>query len=465
MDKVPTLTVSETFSLLFLRSASGDHRQRRLIGIAQGLVTGIGNKVIGLVVNLLSIPLTIGYLGPERYGIWITIGSLLAWMSLTDFGLGLGFNTAIATAVGQGRLDVVRQHISTAFALLTGIAILVGLMGLIAWPWIDWSSLFGAKTPLAQSEIGPAIAVAITFWLLQFPLTVTNRVYNAHQEGRLANYWGGFGNVLSLVVLFAVTKTQGGLVWLVISMSGSGLAINIVSTIWLFLYHKPLLAPHRRHVSPDSMKVLTRVGGTFFLIQVLSLLVFQTDNFVVGHFLGAERVPTYSITYSLFNYCLLIQTMIFSYMWVAYSEAIARKDIAWVKRTFHVTLAAGTLLTLCLAIALGFVAKPFIAWWAGASVTPPMSLVLWMAAWAVVNAFTSPIACLLAAAAHLRNQTIYSAIACVSNIALTITLVHRWGVTGVIAGTVISYVVFICIPTLIDVEFLIKKLTRKSLMM
>jgi O-antigen/teichoic acid export membrane protein len=154
--------------------------------------------------------------------------------------------------------------------------------------------------------------------------------------------------------------------------------------------------------------------------------------------------------------------MAFSYMWVAYTEAIARHDIAWVKRTFHFTLVTGTLLTLILAIGLAFIAQPFITWWAGPSVTPPMAFIFWMTAWAVVNGFTSPIACLLAAAAHLRNQTIYSAVACVANIALTLSLVQSWGLTGVIAGTVISYVVFICIPTLIDVEYLIRKLTRQA---
>jgi O-antigen/teichoic acid export membrane protein len=462
MVKGPTLTITDTFKLLFLHSASGDHRRRRLVSVIQGAVTGFGNKVVGLIVNFLSVPLTIGYLGPERYGIWITIGSLLAWLALSDFGLGLGFNTAIATAVGQDRLDVVRQHTSTALALLAGIAGAVGLLTLLVWPWIDWSSLFGARTPLAQAEIGPAIAAAIIFWLLQFPLSITGRVFNAYQEGRLANYWGAFGNVLSLLVLIIVTQTQGGLVWLVVAMSGTGLLVNIASTLWLFLHHRPFLAPHPKDISGTSLRMLGKVGGTFFLIQILSLLVFNTDNLIVGHFLGADQVPTYSVTYSLFNYCLIIQNMIFSYMWVAYSEAIARKDIAWVKRTFHITLAAGTLLTMAFSTGLAVIAQPFIGWWAGTSVVPPTTFVLWMATWGVINGFTSPIACLLAAAAHLRNQTIYSALACALNIALTLIFVHRWGITGVIAGTVISYAIFICVPALVDVELLIRKLEQNG---
>ena len=139
------------------------------------------------------------------------------------------------------------------------------------------------------------------------------------------------------------------------------------------------------------------------------------------------KVPIYSLTYNLFNYCLLLQTLSFSYLWVTYTEAIARGDIAWIRRTYRLCAVGGTALTLALATCLCFIAQPFIGWWAGPQVVPSMSLVVWMAAWAVVNAYTSPIACLLAAATHLRNQTICSALAAVMNLILTITMVQSWG--------------------------------------
>jgi O-antigen/teichoic acid export membrane protein len=53
---------------------------------------------------------------------------------------------------------------------------------------------------------------------------------------------------------------------------------------------------------------------------------------------------------------------------------------------------------------------------------------------------------------------IYSAVATASNIALTLYLVQRWGVAGVIAATVIAYTLMICVPALVDVKLLIKRL-------
>lgn len=452
------ISISDTFRLLFGRIQTEDHRKRRVLSIVQSVVTSLGNKVITMLVSFLSVPLTISYLGSERYGAWVTIGSVLAWLSLTDFGLGNGLNNAVTTAAGEDRPDLARMHLSNGVFLLTSIACGTGLVALAAWPFIDWGAVFGVTSPEARAEIGPAVAAALAAFLLQFPLGMAGKVYLAYQEGRIGSYWGAAGNVLSLVVLLAVTQTQGGLVWLVIALSGTSLLVNLASNLWMFLIHRPVLRPGLRHIEFGAMRPLGRVGGKFFLIQIMALVTFQTDNLVISHYLGAAHVPEYSLTYTLFSYTSLPQSVLFSYLWAAYTEAIARKDIAWVSRTFHLNLVLGMVFTALALVAIAVITKPFIGWWAGAAVVPSTALIWWMMGWSLINAFTNPIACLLASASHLRAQIIYSALSTVSNIVLSIFLVQRWGVEGVIAATVISYAFWVCIPCYVDAERLLKRL-------
>jgi O-antigen/teichoic acid export membrane protein len=299
---------------------------------------------------------------------------------------------------------------------------------------------------------------ALIIFLLQFPLAVSSKIYRAYREGRIENYWAMAGNVLSLLALLAVTHTHGGLLWLVIAICGTSLTVNLANTFWLFLWHKPFLRPRFQSIKISAMQSLVDLGGKFFLIQVLALLTFETDNLVISHYIGAAHVPEYSLTYRVFEYALLPQSLLFTYLWNAYNEAIARKDIAWVKRTFRLTLTAGMGFSTVAALGLTFIAKPFIGWWAGPAVEPNFSLIGWIVAWSLINAFTNPIACLLAAASHLRAQVIYSTVATATNIFLSIYLAQRWGVDGVIAATVISYAFFICIPAYIDANRLLKRL-------
>jgi len=268
--------------------------------------------------------------------------------------------------------------------------------------------------------------------------------------------------VLSLGSLLVVTRFSGGLVLLVLAVSGTWLVVNIATAIWLFRWHKPWLAPRLSDIDLAALGSLCRVGGSFFLLQCMALVTLQTDTLVISHYLGASEVPAYSLTYNLFNYTALLQSILFSYLWAAYSEAKARGDVAWMRRTFHLSLLGGMSCTAVAVTVLAAIAQPFITWWSGNHITPPGSLVHWMAAWSLISAFVSSNACLLAGAGHLRAQTIYSAFATVTNIVLSIVLVQHWGVTGVIAGTVIAYFVFICGPMIVDSERLLRRLARES---
>ena len=285
----------------------------------------------------------------------------------------------------------------------------------------------------------------------------------AQQEGRIANYWGAVSNVLSLVTLFLVTRSQGGLVWLVVAVSAVPLISDITLNVWLYTVHRPSFRPSLDAVSLSAMRPLYRVGGQFFALQIMALVTLSTDNFVISHFLGSGSVPDYSLSYNLFNYTALPQAILFQYLWTAYNEAIARGDVEWVGRTLDLNLVVGLAFTASAASVLLVIGRPFISWWSHGAVSPPEPLLIWMAAWSLINSFTNPIACLLAAASRMRYQIIYSAFSTISNLTLSIVLVKQFGSIGVIAATVVSYAVFICIPTFIDSRLLLRNLRSRSL--
>jgi DNA methylase len=45
-------------------------------------------QALNIVISLVSVPLTLRYLGQERYGVWLTISSLLAWVARLVMGRG-----------------------------------------------------------------------------------------------------------------------------------------------------------------------------------------------------------------------------------------------------------------------------------------------------------------------------------------------------------------------------------------
>jgi O-antigen/teichoic acid export membrane protein len=82
-----------------------------------------------MLMGIASVPLTVHYLGPERYGVWLTISSLLVWVALTDFGLaGNALVNVLSEAVGNDDRESARHYAASAFWALVTIALVIGVV-------------------------------------------------------------------------------------------------------------------------------------------------------------------------------------------------------------------------------------------------------------------------------------------------------------------------------------------------
>ncbi len=77
-------------------------------------------KLATALILFVSVPLTLSYLGPERYGLWMTIGSVVTLLSFSDFGIGNGLVNAISEAHGKQDRELAREYVSSAFFMLVG---------------------------------------------------------------------------------------------------------------------------------------------------------------------------------------------------------------------------------------------------------------------------------------------------------------------------------------------------------
>ena len=88
---------------------SSAHRRAAVTGITSGI-----SRAVRIGVTLITIPLTLHYLGNERFGLWMTISSVLAMAGFADFGVGNGVLNTVSTAFGKDDWNGIRQAISKA---------------------------------------------------------------------------------------------------------------------------------------------------------------------------------------------------------------------------------------------------------------------------------------------------------------------------------------------------------------
>jgi O-antigen/teichoic acid export membrane protein len=435
--------------------------ERRYARIAQGIFTGIAGRMLALVTAFISVPLTIHYLGTERYAAWVLLNSLLVWINLAEFGLGNGMVNAVSSAVANERHEDAQKLVASTFWMLVAIAAVMGIGVGLAWPWLNWSVVFGVRSAGVATELDAALIAALGIFLVGLPLSTFAKVLCALQEARVANLWAGAGNLCSFLGLLAVTFWHGSLVWLVLGYSGSLLLVNLVGTFWLFFRHVPWLQPKLGCADWKSALELLGGGSKFFVINIAMLLILETDYFIVAHYLDPRAVAQYSVTWRLFNYTTLVQNLAVSSLWPAYCEAFARQDLPWIQRTLRTNLFFGVGSTIVLVLFLILSGQTLIGWWAGSQVVPPFALLPWMAAWSVISCTMTAVSCLLNGSGNTLGQTIYGSLTAIVNVALSIALVQTHGIVGVIAATVIAYLIFDVGPGLVETKLVLKRLAAK----
>lgn len=444
--------------LLLGRQPPADEGQRRVVRSLDTLVTGLAGRSVGLLITFLSLPLTVSYLGPERFGVWATITTIMAWLNLADLGFGNSVTNALSAALGRGDVPQARRVVSTGFWLLTLMSLVLFPVGYLVGGSLEWSSWLGISAELAQTEARPALAAAGVISLIAFPFSLVTRILDAHQEGARTNYWMMAGNIASLAGLVVGTSLQANLPTLVAAVWGPQMIVSLSAAVWLFAKHKPHLRPQLEHATQGEASELWRIGSQFFIVQLNGILLFQTDNVIIAHFLGASAVTPYNVTWRLFTYAGLVTALFNGALWPAYAEAYSRRDGAWIRRTFNRSLWATFVLTTLLAGLLVGIGEWFIRHWAGPEAVPPFAVIAWMGLWSVISAVMGACASLANATGHLRGQMICGLLAALLNLALSIVLIETHGLPGVIAATVIAYAVCVIVPITLETRTILKNM-------
>lgn len=91
----------------------------RSIKAKQNIAFSFIMKGLSIAVSLVLITLTMHYINPMRYGIWLTLSSIIGWMAFFDIGFGSGLRNKFAEAVAKGEHELARIYVSTTYAIMS----------------------------------------------------------------------------------------------------------------------------------------------------------------------------------------------------------------------------------------------------------------------------------------------------------------------------------------------------------
>lgn len=425
------------------------HERYRRVAFTAG--ASFGARFAALAAGLVTVPLTVGYLGPERYGVWATLTSLTAMLVFTDLGIGNGLMNLIAEANGRDDTHRARVYLTNALVLLAAVAALLALVFVLIRPHIPWARLFNASSPAALWDIDTAMVVLMGCFLVGLPLGTVARVQMGYQEGFLASVWEALASVLGLAGVLLVIRFQGGLAWLVLVLMGLPLAASAANGWTLFWRRRAYLRPQARDMDRAVVARILRLGMLFFVLQLAVALAFTSDNLVAAQALGPTAVARYATAMKLFLVAPILANLVLLPLWPAYAEALARGDVAWMKATLRRSLLLALAVTVVPSAVLVILGQELVRWWVGPGLDPEPLLLAGLGIWAVLSTAGNAVAMLLNGASVVRFQIVTALLVAGFSLGGKIWLVRHWGLPGVIWATIFAYLLFSAIPCLVYV--------------
>jgi len=419
-------------------------------------------RVVQIGSSLITVPLTLKYLGNERFGLWMTISSVLAMASFADFGVGNGVLNTVAKAFGKDDMEGVRKAVSSGFAVLNTIAALLLLSFFSIYRFVNWADFFRVYSPQARAEAGPALAVFAACFALNISMDVVQRVQLGLQQGYRYGLWQLCGSTVGFIGVLGGIWLHVGLPVLVVALAGAPIFATALNAIHFFGFARPDLRPARKLISQDAISQITRLGGLFFVLQVVSAISFSADNFIIARILGAVNVPEYSIPQRMFSIINLMASMLLSPLWPAYGEAIARGHMAWVRKTLIRSLLIVLTVGGSIAGILLIMAPRFIYWWVGNRIHPPFMLLLGLAIWITMDCCAGAIVTFFNGASAIKLQVITAVVGGPCCLALKIVFVHRFGIMGIPWSTIIVCCLTSVVPYALYVPRLLKRMDARA---
>ena len=382
----------------------------------------------------LLVPITLPYLGAERYGVWMTLLSLVALIGITDFGMGNALVSIVARLDTKRDAAAAGRYVSTAVALSTVIGLGLGAIAVVVFPFVPWESVFKVASGPIASEAGKATAVLLVIYLINLPAGIVGPVRRGFQEGYANAWWETVASVVTVAAVALAVYGDAGLVAVMAAAAVAPLLTNLANWV-LLVRRRPALRPNLRNVTRAEARSLSRAGGLFFVLQIAIVVGFTSDNFVAAQVLGPDAVTDYSIPSRLALAGMSLIAIFVTPLWPAFAEALARSDHAWVIRVLRRSVATATVVAAGGALVFIAAGKPIIRAWTRGEVDPGWLLLIGLGLFIVLGTIGTAVSMFLNAAHVVGLQVVCATLMAVSNISLSIFLAGRIGVAGLIWGT------------------------------
>jgi len=403
--------------------------------VVSSIFTSYLSFAANILVTILLTPFLIHYLGQSGYGLWATLGSVLAYLSLLDLGLSGTSTKFIAQYRASNDQHGLNIFVTTVF--ITYFILGIVALGLSILVSFHLAGFFQLSFDLAETAKGFFLVAGVNF-ALSFPLAPLNGILFGYQRVDLLNLINTLGFLCNGFLSVLVLKNGLGLV----GMAWVALGINLSSAAlkWSFIRRK---FPHVRiYPALFNLGVLKNALTYAFYLLIISVgaqIVFNTDNIIISKYLGIAAVTAYAVAFRLIFVLMQFIFKIADVLAPVFSELHTLKDTVRLRAVYLESSKVSVALAIPVVIILVFFGEEVIRLWIGEGNFVGTPTLMTLAALTFMHSFVHPGAVMLTGAGKMRGICFFNMAEAAFNLFLSIALVRHMGVLGVALGTILAH--------------------------
>lgn len=416
---------------------------KRSLLARKNILISIPIKGIGMIIMFLMVSLSIKYLGPENYGVWIVLSGIISWAGMFDFGLSHGLRNHLAISIAKNEYEEGKSYVSTTYFLLLIISLIFAVIGALCIKFFNLQQILNVYN-VSENNLKSLSLIILLLFLFQFSLKPITSILQANQVPSYTQVIGVIGSIISFASVYIYWNFYNSLPinTYALFVSGAPVFALLIASIVLFKIKFKKLRPSIAQIKFKNLKKIGGLGLHFFIIQLCLLVVYTSDNYIISYLFGPTEVTTYAIPYKYFSVLTILFTVIMSPYWSAITDAYTRNEFEWIKNTINRLL---KILLGGLVIAfLMYVFSDFIFnIWVGKEIVVPSSLTGLMAIYSVLMGVQTLFSFFSNGIGKIRVQMIVYIFCAVINIPLSYYFgeVLSLGSKGVLLATVICLII------------------------
>lgn len=401
-------------------------------------------KALSMAISFFLVPLSISYLGSEKYGLWLTIFSFIGWFSFFDFGIGNGLRNRLTKALSLNDMKLAKALVSTAYFSMFFVVSVLIILFIGPFYFVPWESIFNYTGDESLSQL---IAVVYVIFSINLVLKMITTIYYADQKSSAPGLMNLMGQTIIFISIYIAMQSSSSSLLLYGSVViGAQMIVFLMISFVAFFGKYSSIKPDLKAFKKEHVKDILSLGGKFFLIQIAAIMIYSTDNFVINYFLGAEQVTVYNIAFKYFMFITMLMSIILEPYWSAFTSATFHNDYLWIKTSIKDLLKLSALASLVI-IGMIFIADEAYLLWIGDSIKVPFLLTIFMGINTIIQVFMQPIIMYINGVGKLKIQLLVGLIAAMINIPLSILLAvyFKLGISGIILATIMTRMIGITI--------------------